>query len=99
MSDFIGLYYPHIEFPDDAWVKLAAFYWDRLGRIVPRSYNHQDSDTVQRLQGELGFVENFNPRDKDTSSVGILFIDMLREYGRKLIQNYSMLSSDSELSY
>ncbi len=58
MPDYIGLYYPHITFPSDAWVKLAAFYWDKLGRIVPPGYQHRDSDTVQRLQGELGFVED-----------------------------------------
>jgi hypothetical protein len=70
MPDYIGLYYPHITFPSDAWVKLAAFYWDKLGRIVPPGYQHRDSDTVQRLQGELGFVEDFEPAREDTSEVG-----------------------------
>jgi hypothetical protein len=33
VSDHIGLYYPSIGFKDDAWVKFAALYWDKLGRI------------------------------------------------------------------
>ena len=33
MPDYIGLYYPHSTFPNDALVKQAALYWDKLGRI------------------------------------------------------------------
>ena len=33
MAANIGLYYPYINFRSDAWVKLAALYWDKLGRI------------------------------------------------------------------
>src|SRR2546421_8799914 len=99
MPDYIGLYYPYIAFPDDGWVKLAAFYWDRLGRIVPPNYRHQDSDTVQRLQGELGFVEDFEPFSSDTMKVGELFSNMLWRYREQLIRHYSVLSYDSDLEY
>ena len=52
MPDYIGSYYPLIHFPHDSWIKLAAIYWDKLGRIVPVDYPLHDSDTVQKLQGE-----------------------------------------------
>src|SRR5258708_6768767 len=99
MPDYIGLYYPHIDFPGDAWVKLAAIYWDRLGRIVPSDYQLQDSDTVQRLKGELGFVENFEPVNRDTFEVGELFSQMLRRYRKQLRSHYRVLSEDSDLAY
>jgi len=60
MKTYIGLYYPFIHFRDDSWIKLAALYWDKMGRIVPRGYKTRDSDTVERLSGERGFVENVN---------------------------------------
>lgn len=99
MSDYIGLYYPHIAFPSDAWVKLAAVYWDKLGRIVPADYRHQDSDIVQQLEGELGFVEDFVPSRGDTVLVGTLFDSMIMRYGKQLISRYSALSNDSDLAY
>jgi hypothetical protein len=99
MPDYIGLYYPHLTFPSDAWIKLAAIYWDRLGRIVPSGFEPQDSDTVQRLKGELGFVENFEPAMDDTLEVGELFFHMLLRYQEQLRRHYSVLSQDSELEY
>lgn len=99
MSDYIGLYYPHIHFPSDAWIKLAAISWDKLGRIVPFNYSLHDSDTVQRLQGELGFVENFTPSTRDTDSVGWMLRRFLDQYHNELIKYYSVLSQESNLSY
>lgn len=99
MPDYIGLYYPDIAFPESSWVKLAVLYWDRLGRIVPPGYQHQDSDTVQRLKGELGFIEDFSPSSSDTSNVGALFTQMLRRYGKELKHHYRVLSNDSDLAY
>lgn len=99
MPDYIGLYYPHITFPGNGWVKLAALYWDRLGRIVPPGHQPHDPDTVQRLEGELGFIENFKPSERDTYVVGELFSQMLWQYGEQLIRQYATLSQDSELEY
>jgi hypothetical protein len=31
MLNHIGLSYPTISFSDDAWVQLAALYWDKSG--------------------------------------------------------------------
>jgi hypothetical protein len=84
MPDYIGLYYPNIAFPSDDWVKLAALYWDKLGRIVPSAYKHQDSDTVQRLKGELNFIEDFEPSSGEIEVVGGMFNRLLDLYGRQL---------------
>ncbi len=99
MPDYIGLYYPHIHFPHDAWTKLAVLYWDKLGRIVPPQYPLHDSETVQRLQGELGFVEDFTPTERDTYAVGALFHTLLDHYGDQLTRYYSVLSRESDLAY
>jgi hypothetical protein len=58
MKSYIALYYPLIHFNDDAWIKLTALYWDKMGRIVPRGYRPSDSDTVKRLADESEFIEN-----------------------------------------
>jgi hypothetical protein len=99
MPDYIGLYYPHIAFPGDAWIKLATLYWDRLGRIVPPNHQHQDSDTVQRLRGELGFIEDVVPVRSDTLEVGDLFVRLLHQYGEQLLRRYRVLSQDTDLAY
>lgn len=90
----IGLYYPFLEFKDDAWVKLAALYWDKLGRIVPDHYKPQDSDTVRQLHEELGFIINFVPSDEDKVSVGKMFYSMLSGNERELAKRYSIVSEN-----
>src|SRR5258708_7667867 len=99
MPDYIGLYYPLIHFPHDSWIKLAALYWDKLGRIVPADYPLNDSDTVQKLQEELGFVENFTPNENDTARVASEFCKLLDQYSDKLKRYYSALSQGSNLGY
>lgn len=37
------LYYPHIEIPDANWLKSALLLWDDVYRIVPQSYNPDDT--------------------------------------------------------
>jgi hypothetical protein len=84
----LGLYYPFIQFRNDSWLKLAALYWDRIGRIVPPGYEVQDSDTVLRLQGELGFVTNLAPSYNAMDSVGREFLELLAERGPELSDIY-----------
>lgn len=86
----LGLYYPFIQFRNDSWLKLAALYWDRIGRIVPPGYELQDSDTVRRLQGELGFVTNLAPSDGAMESVSDEFLDLLAERGPELADLYGI---------
>src|ERR1035438_2691151 len=59
-SQRIGLYYPYLHFPDN-WLKIAALYWPRMGRIAPGRLHLNDSDTVRALSDELDFVVNVAP--------------------------------------
>lgn len=99
MPDYIGLYYPHIAFPDDTWMKTAALYWDKLGRIVPRGHYPQDSKTVCQLRDELGLVEDFMPLWEDTWRAGNIFEDLLMRHGKRLQQYYSVLKQNTPLGY
>lgn len=41
------LYYPHIEFQNEAWVKSSLLLWNHVYRIVPEGYVPNDSDDPQ----------------------------------------------------
>jgi hypothetical protein len=86
----LGLYYPFIQFRNDSWLKLAALYWDRIGRIVPPGYELQDPDTVLRLQGELGFVTNLAPSDEAMDGVSREFLRLMADHGPELSELYSV---------
>ena len=88
MLSNIGLYYPFIEFQDDAWVKLTALYLDKLGRIALPEYTIRDSDTVERLKGDLDFIKDFKPTDEETEHISDRFLDLLREHGQELKDHY-----------
>src|SRR5437763_2190619 len=86
----LGLYYPFIQFRNDSWLKLAALYWDRIGRIVPPGYRLQDSETVLQLQGELGFVTNLVPPLGAMDSVAREFLELIEDRGAELSDLYSV---------
>ena len=48
-THFYALYYPTIEFQDHRWLQGAALLWDRIYRIVPSSYQPNDSTYVKTL--------------------------------------------------
>jgi hypothetical protein len=75
-----ALYYPFIHFKNDSWVKAAALYWDRLGRIVPSTYQTEDSDTVRSL-GD--FIETLRP-EWVRPEFGETFVEFAREHGLAL---------------
>jgi hypothetical protein len=90
----IGLYYPFIHFKNEAWLKLAALYWDKMGRIVPTGYKTHDSETVKQLAGELGFIENFAPH-LNTIGLAEKFLKLLREHGKELRARYAVSLRDT----
>ena len=51
-----ALYYPTIEFQNFPWLWSAALLWDRIYRIVPKSYEPDDPENLQILKetGEIG---------------------------------------------
>jgi hypothetical protein len=92
MHKYFGMYYPNTMLLDD-WVKLAALYWDKLGRIEwPVGGWGSDSDVVRQLMGEIGFIVNLSPSSEDLSIVSNLLINMLSENQEEIIKHYSMSS-------
>jgi hypothetical protein len=87
-----ALYYPFIQFRSDSWLKVAALYWDRIGRIVPPGYLVEDSFTVQQLNGELDLISDLAPSGDALDAVSTLFLDMLRVHGRALQRMYGVNS-------
>jgi len=57
---YFGLYYPFIHFRNEAWLKLAALYWDGMCRIVPTGASLHDNDEVKRL-ADAEFIRNAPP--------------------------------------
>jgi Family of unknown function (DUF6236) len=91
MESYMGLYYPFMEFTDDAWVKLAALYWEKLGRIVPKWFEpDHDSYTVRLLTDKLGFVKNLYPTVKDQEIVAQMFLEVLNKHEQSLIEHYGI---------
>ena len=58
------LYYPHIEFQNEAWVKSCLLLWNHVYRIVPEGYTPNDSDEIKALV-DADLVRNIKLDDKD----------------------------------
>lgn len=58
------LYYPYIEFQNEAWVKSSLLLWDHVYRIVPEGYTPNDSDEISALV-DNDLVRNVKLDDKD----------------------------------
>lgn len=54
-----ALYYPTIEFQNEAFLKRSLLYWDNIKRIVPNGYSPNDSDLVKELV-DAGMIKNIN---------------------------------------
>jgi len=68
------LYFPSIEFYDDAWLKGALCHWDKIYRIVPPSYIPQDSDEVKQAI-DAGLVESIKLTSGDLSDTARQFVE------------------------
>ncbi len=91
MSSEIALYYPYIHFRDDSWVKHAALYWDRVGRIMPGEYGRKlhDSDTVKALRDDAGVVQDRQPPHEVVQSVSQELLTVVRGDTETLLQHLS----------
>lgn len=59
----MAVYYPYIHIRDERWLKVAALYWPRMVRIVSPDYPTRNSELVDVLAGELGFIVDHPPDD------------------------------------
>lgn len=69
------LYYPHIEFQSEAWVKSSLLLWDHVYRIVPEDYIPNDSDEIKTLVDE-DLVRNIKLDDKDRGETFDEFLNL-----------------------
>ena len=91
MGTYQALYYPFIHFKDDKWIKLAALYWDKVGRIVPEEYKTHDSETVKALGT---FVKTLRP-DSARLEFRKSFVDFIARFGPKLREKYALSQRES----
>jgi hypothetical protein len=64
MTAMFGLYYPHVRFRDERWLKTTALYWERMYRLFPDDENYQTLPTVSTVEREFtdaGFVSAVHP--------------------------------------
>ena len=74
------LYYPTIEFYDEAWLKSSLCFWDKIYRIVPSAYNPKDSDEV-KIAIDNGLVEGIILNKKDLAQTAEMFKTYLENAG------------------
>jgi len=58
------LYYPNIEFYDSTWLKASLLIYDKIYRIVPRTYSPEDSDEV-KVAVDKDLLENIHLSQSD----------------------------------
>jgi hypothetical protein len=85
----IGLYYPYIHIRNDAWLKMALLYWDRIARIVPDNYHTEDSEAVKRVAGELDAIKNESPR-RASREVSHQYAKFITKHRKKLRKRYAI---------
>ncbi len=88
MGDYLGLYYPFIDFRDEAWLKLTSLYWDRMARIVPAGYGLRDSSTVAEFK-DGGYVLDYHPSGA-LGAPAKAFRALLVSHGERLAQRYGL---------
>jgi hypothetical protein len=52
----MAVYYPYIHIRDQRWLKVAALYWPRMVGIVGPDYPTRNSQLLDILRDELGFI-------------------------------------------
>ncbi|WP_405876703.1 MULTISPECIES: DUF6236 family protein [unclassified Streptomyces] len=94
MSDWFGLYYRHVHFEDERWLKLTALYWDRFYRFhVPQ---HTDTlPSISRTEIKLfedKFLRDVVPQPWDVQQAAELLLQALDSID---LSRYSVLPTDA----
>ena len=90
----VGLYYPYLHFRDEAWLKGAILYWDRVDRILPAypddffNFAPDDSEVVAALTRAryIGGIKPFREAEK----VGASFLNLIKEHEVALREKYGV---------
>jgi hypothetical protein len=90
----IGLYYPYLHFRDEAWLRGAVLYWDRVDRILPAfphdfyTFAPDDSEVVAALTSAR-YIGGIQPYDEATR-VGTSFLNLINEHEGTLREKYGV---------
>jgi hypothetical protein len=76
ISDGKILYFPTIEFQNDAWVKSALCVWEKIYRIIPPSCTPHDSDEVKEAIS-AGLIESVKMTREDLTKSAADFEEFL----------------------
>lgn len=97
MSFGHALYYPTIHLTNKNWLKHAFLFWDKISRIVPQSFQPQDTEDIIKIKQETNFIQDYHP-DKwvisETFSSFANYLQNSTEFGRGY--RNSNYSSDKE---
>ena len=80
MDAMFGLYYPHVRFRDEHWLKTTALYWERMYRLFPSDQRESSLDEVSWAEEEFtdaGFVKAVWPRKSIRRSAAKRFAKVL----------------------
>jgi len=75
-----ALYYPYIHLTDEVWLKHAFLFWDKISRIVPHSFEPQDSEDIIRIKQETNFLEDYCPEKLIIRDTFRSFSESLEKY-------------------
>lgn len=81
----MAVYYPYIHIRDERWLKVAALYWPHMVRIVSPDYPTRNSELVDVLAGELGFIVD-QPSDDAARQVAAPFRALVEGLGREALR-------------
>jgi hypothetical protein len=71
------LYFPHIEIANPTWLKASLLLWDKVYRIVPRSYAPDDCDDTKKAV-EADLVRSISLEPDDLSGITRQFTSFVR---------------------
>jgi hypothetical protein len=62
-SSWFGLYYPHVRFRDEHWLKITALYWERMYRLYEPDVGISLPcvSLTEEVFGHIGFVRQVRP--------------------------------------
>lgn len=100
--DPVALYYPYIHIRDDTWLKYAALYWPKMGRLRPHRYVTQDSPVARALQNEAKWLIDIQPPDWAVVDVGRPFLNLISmnaptlrgRFGLDRIEDWARIEAD-----
>jgi hypothetical protein len=85
----MGLYYPYVHFRNKDWLKFAALYWPKMGRIVTDGYPVHDDSITRALIDELDFVINISPSSA-SAEASRMMLEVLNIHGDRLQELYKV---------